>query len=641
MNGQTKRVYEFGAFRIDTANRLLLRDGEPVPLKTKVIETLLVLIKNSGQVLEKDELMKQLWPDSFVEESNLTQNIYVLRKALGDSNYIETIPRRGYRFIASVRHWDDAGSDLFVRAQSKTTITIEEQAETSDATTETSVVQAAAKPASRLPIRTLALAACLVIAAVTVGGYAWKHTRSPQQATAPAIKSIAVLPLTPIGLADDEYLGLGMTDALITRMSGFQKIIVRPTSAIRKYADEKTQPAYQIGRDLSVDAVLEGTIQRFDNNVRVTVQLVRVLDGRPIWAGQFDEPVAGMFKLQDSISARVTQVLELKLSADEAKSLARIHTTNSEAYQAYLKGRYFWSKRDPEGVAKAAEYFHQAIDLDPRYAQAYIGLADCYMFGYPPLPPNVLAPKVKDLVEKALAIDSSLGEAHATLGLLAQNHDWNWNEAERQFRRAIELAPNYATAHQWYGGYLALRGRFDEAIKETRIAYGLDPLSLIIIKDFGEIYYVEGKPDQAIEYFRKALEMDPNFLVGRVNLALAYLQKRDFPHAIAELENAKQLEESPFVLTQLGYAYALAGRRADAEKLLRDLNIMSRQRYVAAVNYALIYIALGDKDSAFEWLKKSYSERALLTGLKVDPEFDTLRGDPRFANLMQQVGLTD
>ena len=645
MNGQTKRVYEFGTFRIDTANRLLLREGEPVPLKTKVIETLLVLIKNNGQVLEKDELMKQLWPSSFVEESNLTQNIYVLRKALGDSNYIETIPRRGYRFTASVRHWDDPGPDLVVRAQSRTTITIEEQAETSDTASETSMVPAAAtRPGSRLRIGILALAANLAIAVVIGGGYAWKHEHSAQQANAPAIKSIAVLPLTPMGLADEEYLGLGMTDALITKMSGFQRIIVRPTSAVRKYADEKRQPAYQIGRELGVDAVLEGTIQRVDNNVRVRVQLVRVLDGRPIWAGQFDEPVTSMFKLQDSISARVTGVLALKLSADEEKSLATGNTTNAEAYQLYMKGRYFWNKRSADGVAKAADYFRQAANLDPGYARAYVGMADCYLFGQPPtMPPKILASKAKEMAEKALDIDDRLGEAHATLGLLAQNLQWNWAAAETEYKRAIELSPNYATAHQWYAEHLALLGRFDEAAKQMKIASDLDPLSLVIIKDTGSIYYTAREYDRAVEHFRKALDMDPNFDIARRDLALVYLQQGKFSEAIAELEKARGAQAEPDILSELGYAYAISGRSQEAQKMLNDLRDTSHRRYVSPLSYATIYAGLGDKEQALAWLEKGYHEDGgyLLVGLKVDPRWDSLRSDPRFANLMQQVGLAN
>jgi DNA-binding winged helix-turn-helix (wHTH) protein/TolB-like protein/Flp pilus assembly protein TadD len=641
MNRPTRRFYEFDAFRIDTVNRLLLRDGRPVPLKAKVVETLLLLVENHGQVLEKDAIMKALWPDTFVEEANLTQNIYVLRKALGNNSYIETIPRRGYRFAAPVKQWDETGVDLIVREQSRTSVIVEEQDEAAEVETQTQAVSAGLaklRPGARFRRQAVAASLVLIVLAVATAYYLLRKTGANNAVG--AIRSIAVLPLKPIGIAgDDEYLGLGMADALITRMSRLRHVVVRPTSAVHKYADLKTS-AEQAGRELAVDAILEGTVQRSDNYVRVSVQLVRVADGSPIWAEQFDAALTNIFTLQDSISLRVTQVLALKLSSDERKFLAGSSTTNAEAYRLYLKGRYFWNKRTEEGVKKAAEYFQQAIDIDPHYAQAYNGLADCYLFGVLPLPTNELASRAKSLAKKALEFDDTLAEAHATLGLIAENFDWDWAAAETEYRRAIELNANYATAHQWYGEHLALLGRFDEALKEMKLAGELDPLSLIIIKDTGAVYYCARKYELASKYFRQALEMDPDFYIARVNLGLVYAQTGQYSAAIAELQKARQIQDGPEILSELGYVYALSGRKQEAQKILSDLSVISKRRYVSPTGWAIIYAGLGENDKALEWLEKGYRERALLTGLKVDPHYDGLRNDARFADLVRRVGLS-
>jgi tetratricopeptide (TPR) repeat protein len=289
---------------------------------------------------------------------------------------------------------------------------------------------------------------------------------------------------------------------------------------------------------------------------------------------------------------------------------------------------------------KASEYFQKAIELDPNYALAYAGLADCYLFGQPSsFPPKVLATKAGQMARKALEIDDRLGEPHASLGLIAQNLEWNWVQAEREYKRAIDLNPNYATAHQWYAEYLTLTGRFDEALKEMKLAADLDPLSLIIIKDTGEIYYAARKHDQAIEYYRKALEMDRGFVIAHRYLGMAYAQKGELTSAIAELEKARELENSPDGLAELGYVYAVAGKRQEAQTVLSALRLLSERQYTSPTDYALVYAGLGDTERAFEWLEKGYREGAVITALRVDPRWDNLRADVRFADLMKRVGL--
>lgn len=637
MNRARKRFYEFDRFRIDTANWQLLCEGRPLALKAKALETLLLLIENEGQVLGKDKLMKALWPDSFVEEANLTQNIYMLRKVLGGKGYVETVPRRGYRFTVPIRQWDEADSDLVIRERSRTSVVIEEREESEEVEARLVPAPAAGQKSTTAWLRWRAPVASMILAILGATGY-YVRGEIRSSAANSEIRSIAVLPFKSLGAGDDEYLGLGMADALITRMTHLRHVAVRPTNDVRKYIDFQPDMARRAGRELRVDAVLEGTVQQAENNIRISAQLVRVADGTSIWADQFDEPATNIFKLQDSISSKVTRVLALKLSDEEEKSLAKNYTENAEAYQAYMKGRYFWNKRSDDGMDKAFVYFQQAIDLDPNYALAYVGLADCYLFGEPKtLPPKVLAANGREMAKKALEIDPNLGEAHATLGLIAENLGSNWNEAEGEYKRAIELNPNYATAHHWYGEFLTLTARFDESLEEMKTARELDPLSLIIIKDSGEVYYAEHNYDQAIEYFRQALEMDPSFIPARRLMAMSYVQKLDFAAAIRELRTAIGQEDAPDTLAELGYAYALSGRKLEARKVLRDLQYKSGSRYTSPRDYALIYAGLGEKDEAFGCLENAFREGSALLELKVDARWDLLRGDPRFTDLLKRA----
>lgn len=648
MSQQTKRSYEFGPFRIDTVNRLLMRAGEPVPLKAKAIETLLVLVESKGQVLEKDDLMKVLWPDSFVEEANLTQNIYMLRKALGENNYIETVPRRGYRFTAQVRQWDYTASDLVLREQTRTSLIIEEEDETSaDVDTEIKSVPATLAPTNRKARSTsrALIASVIFVGLAVVTAYSLlRQNRSNQGPSISEIKSIAVLPFRPLNVeSSDEYLGLGMADALITKLSRLGHVTVRPTSAIRKYADPD-QVTDRAGQELGVDAVLEGTIQRSDNRVRVTVRLMRIADGRTMWADQFDEPATSVFRLQDSISARMSGALALKLSGEEEKLLARNYTSDAEAYQLYLKGRYFWNKRTEGDLRRAIECFQQAIAHDSNYALAYTGLADAYLQlpGYSETASMEIYPRAKAAAAKALELDGTLAEAHNSVAGVLSYFEWDWPAAEEEYKRALALDPNYSAAHHRLGVQLAAMGRFDEALFELRRARELDPLSLITNAILAATYYEARRYDEAIAQLQDTLELDGNFTVAHLGLGRTYEEQGLNDKAFSEYLKWRTLSgDSALTLAEMQSTYASGGLKSFYRQRLKTLLKQTEQKHVRPTEIAAIYARLGEKEEAIRWLEKAVSEHeGEVVWLKVLPDYDSLRLDARFTRLLERVNLS-
>ncbi|HEX8844485.1 MAG TPA: tetratricopeptide repeat protein [Pyrinomonadaceae bacterium] len=660
MSRQARHFYEFGPFRVDAAERRLLRDDQPVPLQPKDFDTLLALVSNSGHLLKKEELLKTVWPDSFVEENNLTQRISALRKALGgngeDHTYIETIPRVGYRFAPGVREILDEDEGVIVENRTKYRIAVKEEEESEEESETRGHGDAATRqlkgalrlPASlrpRVAVSLLAGAALvgLVVALLLLMGKVEKRETSEGVKPAP-FKSIAVLPFKQLGgEAGDEYFGLGMADVLITRLSNIRQIIVRPTSAVLKYSGQAHDPV-AAGRELSVDSVLEGSVHRAGEQIRVTVRLVSVRDGAPLWAEKFDAKFTDIFKVQDSISEQVARALMLKLSSEEQVRLMRRYTENTEAYQAYLKGRYFWNKRTEEGFQKGIEYFQQAIDLDSNYALAHAGLADSYtlLVVYGVLPPRGAMTKARTAALRALEIDDKLAEAHTSLAHVKKWYEWDFFAGpETEYKRAIELNPNYATAYHWYGLHLAGMGRFDEAVAEMRRSLEIDPLSLISNANLGWILYVARQYDEAIEQLQKTLEMDPNFARARVYLGRVYLQKGMYAEAIRELQKAMTLlEGNNFVLAALGHAYGASGRRDEAQRVLDQLRERSKREYISAYDIARIYTGLGDKEQALRWLERAYEDKAAqLIWLKVDPQLDSLRSDLRFTDLLRRMNL--
>ncbi len=509
MTGQTTRFFEFGSFRVDVTERLLLRDGRLVPLPLKIFETLLALVQNSGHVVEKDALMRRIWPDSFVEERSLAQNIFTLRKVLGDDHsgiqYIETIPKRGYRFVARVRRVDEQSDSHF-----------------------------------------------------------WLPSKLGKPDVATAIHSMAVLPFKSLGAAgEDEYLGLGMADALITKLSNIKQIIVRSTSAVLKYTDHGLNPM-TIGQELGVDSILDGKFQRLGERIRVTVQLVSVHNGSPIWADKVEEDFTSICA---GLHFRAGGAgLMLKLTAEEKEQLTRRYTEDTEAYQLYLKGRFYWNKRTPPGLKKSSEYFQQAIEKDPGYALAYTGLADCYnlLSFYSAVPPRESYPKAEAAATMALKIDGKLVEAITSLAFTRLTYDWDWSEAERGFKRAIELNPSYPTAHHWYGECLMAMGRRDEAIAAIIRAQELDSLSLGINVNVGFMFYMARQHELAIDSLLKTIEMDPHFWPAHWYLGRVYEQEEMYEETIGELQKAATLSGgNTRVLAELGHAHAVFGKTGE------------------------------------------------------------------------------
>ena len=456
-----------------------------------------------------------------------------------------------------------------------------------------------------------------------------------------AIDSIAVLPFENAN-PDTEYLSDGITESLINNLSqlpGMKKVIAR--GSVFRYKGKEIDPQ-AAGQELGVDAVLISQMNQRGDELSISVELMRVRDNSYIWGKQYKRHVEEIFAIQEEISNSITDGLRLRLTEKELKILIRRYTEKTDAYQAYLKGRYYWNKRTAEGFQKGIEYFEQAIEKDPTYALAYAGLADCYSFlgWHDFLPSKEVYPRARAAAEKALEIDEALSEAHTSLAFVKYLYDWDWQGAEREFRRAIEINPSYSTAHQWYAQYLSSRKRHDEAIAEARRAQELDPLSLSILHSMGLIFYQGRQYDRAIEQFQKILEMDPTYVAAHWFLAYPYVQKAMYGEAITEVQTAIDLtgERDPPLVAWLGIAYSYSGERDKAEMVIEELLELSKQRYVAPCYIVFIYIGLGQKDQAFEWLEKAYEVRDdWFVGLKTSPLFDGLRSDPRFKALLEKI----
>lgn len=595
MNRESYYIYEFGLFRLNPTERLLLRGRTPVPLTPKVFDTLVMLVENSGHVVNKDELMRELWPDANVEEANITQNVFTLRKVLGQHEkrgaYIETVPKLGYRFSASVRK------------------VLAEDGE-----------MAAAQDKS--------------------GSSAETDSGNRSQ----AIDSLAILPLANASPDPNaEYLSDGITESIISSLSQLPRLRVMARSAVFRYKGREVDPQV-VGRELGVRAVLTGRVLHLGNKLIIRTELIDVAEGRQIWGEQYDREPLDIITVQAEISQEISEQLRLKLTGQQKKLLTKRYTESTEAYHAYLKGRYYWNKRTEEGFRRGVDYFQQAIKKDTNFALAYAGLADCYnlLNSYGVLPPRESAPLIKAAARQALQLDDKLAEAHASLGHVKMMHDWDWAGAESEFMRAVKLKPNYATAHHWYALYLRALGKFEESLIEIKQAQILDPLSLIINTVVGTHFYYARQYDKAIRQCRETLELDPTFHVAYGVIGEAYTQIGKYNEAIGELQRAISLSNDAGLLAMLGYAYALAGQTSNARNVLNKLKNLSKRRYVEPASVAVIYIGLAEREQAFAWLERAYQDRnELLVMLKVDPRLDALRSDPRFNELMRRVGLHD
>jgi TolB-like protein/Tfp pilus assembly protein PilF len=460
-----------------------------------------------------------------------------------------------------------------------------------------------------------------------------------------SIDSLAILPFINLSPNPEmEYLSDGIAESVINKLSQLSKLRIMAWSTTFRYKGREVDPQ-EIGRKLNVRVVLLGRVIQVGDCLSIKTELVNTADGTQLWGEQYTRKLSDIFDLEGEISQEISKQLRLKLTGEEQKRLTKHYTENEEAYQLYLKGRYYWNKQIEVGLKKSAECFGQAIKLDPSYALAYAGLADTFavrgIAEYGLIDPRQAMPKAKAAAIRALQLDETLAEAQTTLAHVKAFYDWDWAGAEREFKRAIELNPTYAFSHHWYALFLAAMGRHAEAIAEERRAQELDPLSLIINKNVGTILYYAGEYDRSIEQYRKGIEWDPDFVRTHLYLGLAYEQKGMYGGAIVEYQKAVTLSNGNTVIKALlGHACAMSGKRAAAIGILNELVQLQMQRYVPAFNLAIIYLGLGNKDQAFEWLERAYKERSSwLVSLKVEPMFDSLRADPRFQDLLRRVGL--
>ncbi|MFN2392038.1 MAG: winged helix-turn-helix domain-containing tetratricopeptide repeat protein, partial [Pyrinomonadaceae bacterium] len=496
-------VYEFGKFVLDPQEKTLFADGKAIHLPAKEFETLLLLVENNGKALSKDEMMQAIWEDAFVEETNLAKQISRLRKLFNASGeeFIETLPKHGYRFSADVNHIAQPFGETILekRTVKRLTVKLEENSEALPP-----LLPAAKR---KFPLPAIFGVASILLAVVSVIWF-WSGTKTPAK-----INSIAVLPLRPLTEAENsKTLGLGLTDTLIMKIGGLRQITVRPISAVTPFADAP-QDALEIGKKLNVDAVLEGTIQQSEGRVRLNARLLRVENGEQIWAEQFESEAAQIFDLQDRLTAQTAQALKLKLGASETEQITKRFTNNTEALDAYLKGRYFSNRRTVGDLKTAIGYFNEAIVKDPNYALAYVGLADAYslLADYDGALPADAYPKAKEAATKALELDDELAEAHTSLAYVKMFYYHDWQGAQDGYRQAIALNPNYATARHWYSEYLTAMGRFDEAFVEARRAKEIDPLSPSVNAQEVWILFYSRRFDEAIERGRRIAEMNPDY----------------------------------------------------------------------------------------------------------------------------------
>lgn len=630
-------IYAFENFELDTSRKLLLRvpGRQTVQLTSKAFQTLLLLVENGGELVTKTALMSTVWRDTIVEEANLTQTISVLRKTLGERpdehRFIVTESGKGYRFVAPVREISANNDD-----RSKENDSFDSSARDRETTTR------------RSPYIWSFAGLILVVSLILGLGFLWRKGPDEQNshaAPAAAIRAIAVLPFKSVeSTQEDGLLGIGMADAIITKLSHIKTIVVRQTSSVMRYADSTPQ-AIKVGREINVDAVLEGNIQKADGRIRVSVRLFRVSDGALIWAESFDELDSNIFALQDSISEKVAVSLSLELNADERDKLKRRYTENVGAYLLYNKGRYFWNNRNTADLRKSIAFFQQAIAIDENYALAYSGMAESYVLLHLFGESQELQAfeKARQSAEKALSIDENLAEAHIALAMYKAQHEWDWERAEARFKRGIAINPSYATAHQNYGEFLGFMGRTRESIDEVETALKLDPLSLSTNTAQAFPYMVARRYSEAIEKLQPTLEMNKDFPLALFYLGRCYDGIGDHKRANEQYERAISLSgRSTFFSSALINSLAKDGQIDEAEKRLSELKTVAKKQPVSDYVFARAHAALGHREDALEILERAYRERAsLMHVIKVDPNFDEFRSDARFQNILKSMKLND
>lgn len=627
-------VYRFGVFQANLAARELRKHGVRIRLPGQPFCILSILLEKPGEVVTREEMQQKLWTsDTFVDfEHSLNSAIKKLRAALGDtpenSKYIETIPRVGYRFIAPVEEVKgrSAADAQLVPGGFSLPVAVEQQ------------------PKRRWPF-----VLGVFIALIAAGGayLQWSRSRVRPQPTNGRLM-LAVLPFANLtGDAAQEYFSDGLTEEMISQLGHLdpQHLGVIARTSVMHYKHSQTQLDL-IGRELGVQYVLEGSVRRDADNVRISAQLIQVKDQTPIWVRQYDRELSHLLALQGEIAQEIAGEIQLTLGdgkriSSDGKLVAS--PSSYEAYDLYLKGRYFWNKRTPKGFRQAIDYFQQAVTKDTNYARAYAGLADSYALtsSYSLDSPNELMPKARAAALRAIQIDDSLAEAHTSLALITENYDWDWQTAEKEYRRALQLDPNYATAHQWYAEYLSFQGRFDEALRESERARQLDPLSLIIASDNGAILYYSRQYGRALEQFRAVLAMEPSFPRAHM-VILPYVEKGMFAEALADTAEWHHSDDSPVWEAQ-AYVYGRSGQQVEARRAMAKWARWNRGRQSYSPSaVAMAYTAMGNHEEAFRCLETAYQEHSNgLTTLKVEPGYDPLRSDRRFQELLQRIGLAE
>ncbi len=639
--------YEFGPYRISSTERILYGGQNAIKLPPKIIETLLLLVENPDRVIEKEEFLQRLWPDTFVEEINLARNISLLRKTLSEGaegqQFIETIPKRGYRFLAAVKcSLPQAAPHLTEPAAQDAPLTAETvvpQAEVEMVLDLPSVapqtVQQKLQTGSQLRIRSWHIFTLLLLGVLLLGLLSGSWFRITPENPFSSVNSLAVLPIKITGAgAETDYIGFGITDVLIGKLGSLQHLSVRPTSAITKYTETDAMVA---GRVLQVDAVITGHAYLSGNRLRVLAQMVRVPNNQILWSGTFDGEVNNLFALQDAMAIQLANVLTPQQAAGAAPLVTPRRSTIPEAQTNYLKGRYFEDRREWD---KAFQFYQAAAQSDPQFAPAWVGMARGYCFGAGGISqPLRYMPKAKECALRAVQLDEGLADAHSVLASVLENYDWDWRGAEQEYRKAASL-PNSTAAHFGYAECMAFQGRFNEAIVEVKRVLETDPLSIAVSNNIGTIHYYARQYDQAIEWCQKTLELNPQHAVTHLMLGAIYEKKGMRHESLAAYLRSKELSgEAPEIIAALRQAATEHGWTGYWRKELENAQAKRAKGYFPAYVIATYYARLGEKENAKRALREAFTERALMTALKIDPILDELRTDPEIKALIVKIGL--
>ena len=617
-------LWQFGEFKLDVRRKILVHRDRPVAVPLKELEVLSMLVRNRGELVTKEELLNEIWEDSFVEESNLSRHIYLLRKTLKElgaaDGLIENVPRRGYRFTGNAS--PDVGAEIVIEKHTKTRTLIEFEDES-----------VRAKNVTPLRSRFFGYVAAVLVFAAASGFFASQFVGSHNSSR--EIRSIAVLPFNVLGEpGQTSHSGTGLADILTTRLSNLKNLKIRPAGAASAF--ERGDPV-AAGQKLGVDAVLEGTMYIVDERVRVTARLINVADRSIIWSGDFEKLKKDELQIQHEIAVQIVPVIALNLSRDEREAIAKKYTENPDAYELYLRGRHEWNKRSAPGMIEAQRLFRNAVEADPNFALAYVGLADTLLTNQP------AAAEAWACVTRALELDPNMAEAHASRGFYLMFLRWQWQDAEAAFKRSLELNPNYATAHHWYATLLSIRGDLDAAKSEMRKALELNPISHNFLADLGQLHYFAGEYAEAETYCLKALEIYPDFAFGHLYLHYIYLKTGQYEKAVIAIAKADAINGA------IAYDRTKDDRLEISTEILRKsgINGFLDARYAAEPTspdtfylYAMKYAFTGDSTRALEYLEKSTDARMFLSAfVKAEPVFERLRGEPRYQKILRKMGL--